>query len=68
LHRHDYAELFVMLEGEATFTDGETERTVRAGEIAIVSGGQPHGFANPGPGRLRQIDIHLNERFATTWL
>ncbi len=68
LHEHDYAELFVVLEGEATFTDGREERTVRAGQIAIVPGGQPHGFVNPGPGRLRQIDIHLSERFRTTWL
>jgi hypothetical protein len=28
----------------------------------------PHRFVNSGSGRLRQIDIHLNPRYATEWL
>lgn len=68
LHVHAYAELFFVLDGEATFGDGEHERTVGAGAVVIVPPEQPHTFVNPGPGRLRQIDVHLNARFATRWL
>jgi mannose-6-phosphate isomerase-like protein (cupin superfamily) len=39
LHRHDYAEVFVVHDGEATFIAGDEERTVRAGEIVVVPAG-----------------------------
>ncbi len=68
LHKHAYAELFFVIEGEATFTDGVEERVVRGGEAVIVGPDQPHAFVNSGTGRLRQIDVHLNPRFATEWL
>ena len=68
LHRHPYIEILIVLEGTATFDDGETRRDVGAGEIAVVDAGQPHGFINSGEGRLRQIDIHLSPRFITEWL
>lgn len=68
LHRHPYVELLIVLEGAATFTDGSVTRDVGAGEIAIVDAGQAHGFINSGEGRLRQIDIHLSQRFITDWL
>lgn len=68
LHKHPYAELFFVLEGESTFTDGSESRIVRAGEVVIAEPDQPHGFVNSGEVRLRQIDIHLNPRFETEWL
>ena len=68
LHKHPYAELFFILDGEATFTDGLEERVVRGGEVVIVSPDQPHAFVNSGTARLRQIDVHLNSRFVTEWL
>jgi mannose-6-phosphate isomerase-like protein (cupin superfamily) len=68
LHKHPYAELFFVLEGQSTFTDGSENRVVGAGEAVIAEPNQPHGFVNSGPGRLRQIDIHLNGRFETEWL
>jgi mannose-6-phosphate isomerase-like protein (cupin superfamily) len=68
LHKHPYAELFFVVDGEATFTDGTQEHLVRGGEIVIVGPDQPHGFVNSGSGRLRQIDIHLSPRFNTEWL
>ena len=68
LHLHPYAELFFVLEGEATFTDGDHEHVVGAGSLVVVAPGQPHAFVNPGPARLRQIDVHLNGRFDTRWL
>ncbi len=68
LHKHAYAELFFVIDGQATFTDGAEERVVRGGEVVIVSPAQPHAFVNSGTGRLRQIDVHLNTRFVTEWL
>ena len=68
LHRHPYVEILIVLEGTATFDDGETRREVGAGEIAVVDAGQPHGFVNSGEGTLRQIDIHLSPSFDTEWL
>ena len=68
LHKHGYAELFFVIEGQATFTDGVEQRVVGGGEVVIVSPDQPHAFVNSGPGRLRQIDVHLNSRFVTEWL
>jgi mannose-6-phosphate isomerase-like protein (cupin superfamily) len=68
LHRHDYDEVFVVQEGEATMTAGERRLVVRAGDIVVVPAGQPHGFVNSGDGPLRQLDIHLNPRYVTEWL
>jgi len=68
LHLHPYAELFFVLEGEATFTDGEDERRVGAGSLVVVAPDQPHAFVNRGTARLLQIDVHLNGRFDTRWL
>jgi mannose-6-phosphate isomerase-like protein (cupin superfamily) len=68
LHKHPYAELFFVLEGEATFSDGADERIVGPGEVVIVPPGEPHGFTASGTERLRQIDVHLSPRFDTDWL
>ena len=55
-------------EGPTLHRHGTQELLVRGGEIVIVGPDQPHGFANSGSGRLRQIDVHLSPRFATEWL
>jgi quercetin dioxygenase-like cupin family protein len=68
LHRHPYAEVFVVIDGEATFTIGDETRVVRAGEVAVAPAGVPHGFVNSGKARLRQVDIHENPVFDTEWL
>jgi mannose-6-phosphate isomerase-like protein (cupin superfamily) len=68
LHRHPYVELLIVLEGTATFYDGQGSREVRAGEMAVVEAGQAHGFKNAGEVVLRQIDVHLSPHFETEWL
>ena len=68
LHSHPYAELFFVLDGEARFTDSDHEHVVGPGSLVVVAPEQPHAFVNPGPARLRQIDVHLNGRFDTRWL
>jgi mannose-6-phosphate isomerase-like protein (cupin superfamily) len=68
LHRHPYAEVFIVQEGQAIFTvDGE-QQEVRAGDIVVARPNQPHAFVNSGSGPLRQIDIHLSPSFSTEWL
>jgi mannose-6-phosphate isomerase-like protein (cupin superfamily) len=68
LHKHPYEELFITLEGEATFiVDGE-EIVATPEEVVIVPPDTPHGFTNSGEGRLRQINIHVSPRFHTEYL
>ena len=68
LHRHRYEEVFVVQEGQVTFTVGDEERTAHAGDIVVVPPNTPHGFRNTGEGRLRQVAIHVSPRFVTEWL
>ncbi len=68
LHKHPYEEVFVVQEGSVTFTAGEEVIEARGGQVVVVPAGVPHKFVNAGAGRLRQIDIHPSERFATEWL
>jgi mannose-6-phosphate isomerase-like protein (cupin superfamily) len=68
LHRHEYDEVFVVLEGEATMTAGERELKAGPGDVVVVPAGMPHAFVSSGSARLRQIDIHLSPRYVTEWL
>jgi mannose-6-phosphate isomerase-like protein (cupin superfamily) len=68
LHRHPYAEVFLVQEGCATFTVGDRTLVLRGGQIVVAPAGTPHKFINSGDGPLRQIDIHASERFVTEWL
>ncbi len=68
LHRHPYEEVFVVQEGEATFTLGDEQRVVRGGEVVVAPPGVPHRFVNSGDGPLRQLDIHVSRAFDTEWL
>ncbi len=58
LHRHPYAEVFVVQEGQATFTAGDDELVVDAGNVVVVHPETPHGFENTGEGTLRVVSIH----------
>jgi mannose-6-phosphate isomerase-like protein (cupin superfamily) len=68
LHRHPYAEIFVIQEGHATFTVGEDTIDATGGQILVAPAGVPHKFINSGGGLLRKIDIHLSDHFVTEWL
>jgi mannose-6-phosphate isomerase-like protein (cupin superfamily) len=58
LHTHPYEEVFVVQEGEATYTVGGNTIGVGAGQIVVAPAGVPHKFVNSGTGPLRQVDIH----------
>ncbi len=62
LHTHPYEEVFVTLEGEATFTVGDATIEASAGQIVVAPAGVPHKFVNSGTGPLRQVDIHPSGR------
>ena len=68
LHRHSYQEIFIVQEGQATYTVGSATLDVRSQQVVIVPPGVAHGFVNSGPGQLRQIDIHLSPKIVTEWL
>jgi mannose-6-phosphate isomerase-like protein (cupin superfamily) len=68
LHRHGYEEIFIVLEGRATYTVGSDTVEAHAGQVLMVQPGVPHKFVNSGTVGLRQIDIHANDRFVTEWL
>src|SRR5258708_4216393 len=47
LHRHAYEEIFIVLEGQATYTVASDTVQARAGQVLIVQPGAPHKFLNP---------------------
>ena len=68
LHRHPHHEIFIILEGQSTFTVGSATLKAGAGQIVVVRPGIAHKFVNSGSDRLRQIDIHASSKFITEWL
>ncbi len=68
LHRHPYAEVFVVQEGCATFTVDGTRIEAVAGQVVVVQPGEAHTFVNSGDGPLKQLDIHATDHFITEWL
>ncbi|HEX5498741.1 MAG TPA: cupin domain-containing protein [Thermomicrobiales bacterium] len=68
LHWHPYEEVFVVHEGDVTFTLGDEVIEARGGQIVVAPAGVPHKFVNSGSGQLRQTDIHASNRFITEWL
>jgi mannose-6-phosphate isomerase-like protein (cupin superfamily) len=68
LHRHPYAETFVIRSGRGLFTVGDRKIEAKAGQILVVPANTPHKFENLGPASLDTIDIHENGKFITEWL
>ena len=68
LHKHPYAETFVVRKGKVTLLIGDETIEAREGQIIVVPAHVPHGFKNLGPGPLEMIDIHENGTFITEWL
>ncbi len=68
LHKHPYAEIFIVQEGHARYTIGPETIDVVAPQTLIGPASVPHGFVNVGDVRLKQVDIHLSPKFITEWL
>jgi mannose-6-phosphate isomerase-like protein (cupin superfamily) len=67
VHRHPYAEVFVVERGQATFSLGDEELVVTEGHVVVGPPDVPHGFVNSGEGELRLTAIHGAGRFNTIW-
>jgi mannose-6-phosphate isomerase-like protein (cupin superfamily) len=55
LHQHDDDEAWYVLEGVLRVRIGDDEVEIRTGGAAIVSGGTPHTYWNPGPAPARYL-------------
>jgi quercetin dioxygenase-like cupin family protein len=67
LHRHPYAETFIIRRGSATYTIGSEQIVGRAGQILVAPEQTPHKFAT-GPDGYEAVHIHANASFVTEWL
>lgn len=67
LHRHPYAETFVIRRGSATFTVGAEEVVAHAGQVLVVPAGVAHRFRT-GPDGYEAVHVHASVRFVTEWL
>ncbi|MFK0162476.1 cupin domain-containing protein [Rhizobium sp. NPDC090279] len=54
-HRHDFEEMFSLLEGELEFTFRGETRVVRAGSTVNVPANAPHAFKNISGGMARML-------------
>lgn len=68
LHRHTYDEVWILEEGEVTFTAGDRTLTARSGSIVVVPAGTPHRFTNTGTTQVRMVCIHPRASMETEWL
>ncbi|MFJ3957771.1 cupin domain-containing protein [Arthrobacter sp. NPDC090010] len=62
LHRHPYTEMWLVLEGEATFRFDDGERAMELGSTVIVQAGTWHGFINHGQEPLVMACLHDSPR------
>ena len=67
LHRHPYAETFIIRRGSAIFTVGTDEVVGHAGQVLVVPAESPHRFRT-GPDGYEAVHIHANDRSVTEWL
>lgn len=68
LHKHPYAETFVIIRGRARFTIGDRELDGSAGDVLVVPADTAHKFAVLGPGVYEAVHIHESDHFITEWL
>lgn len=67
-HTHPYTEVFVILEGDATYTVAGETLAVEPGDVVVVLPHEVHEIRNSGSEPLRQLGSHCHGRFETTWL
>ena len=54
-HRHDFEEMFTLLEGELEFTFRDQTQTVRAGSTVNIPANAPHVFKNKSGETVRML-------------
>jgi quercetin dioxygenase-like cupin family protein len=68
MHRHPYPEVFVVQDGEATFTVDGDDVAARGGQVIVVPAGAAHGFHVTGDRTLEMVSIHPVSEMETEWL
>jgi quercetin dioxygenase-like cupin family protein len=68
LHRHPYPEVFIVADGEATFTVDGVEHVARGGQTVVVPAGAAHRFQNTGSRTLELTSIQPVAEMQTEWL
>ncbi len=67
-HRHPYAEVFVVRDGEATFVVDGLALSAGGGQVVVVPAGATHAFRNSGSGPLEMVSIHPVAEMVTEWV
>ena len=62
LHTHPYQEIFIVLEGRASYLVAGEKVEAGAGDILIAPAHVPHQFTNIGSGRLKAVHVHLSPK------
>jgi mannose-6-phosphate isomerase-like protein (cupin superfamily) len=60
LHRHPYAETWIVQAGKGRFTADGEDIDAGPGDIVVVGPETPHKFKNVGDGRLDVVCIHAS--------
>lgn len=68
LHRHPYAETWIVRAGEAEFAVGDERLRARAGDIVVAPAEVPHRFLNVGSDRLELVCIHPRDHVEQAWV
>ena len=63
LHKHPYAETWIVRDGNARFTVGEDVVHASSGDILVGPADVPHKFNNLGPGPLDITCVHPSPTF-----
>jgi mannose-6-phosphate isomerase-like protein (cupin superfamily) len=68
LHRHPYAEVFIVQDGTVTFSLDDDEVDAGSGEVVVVPAGAAHKFRNSGERPIAMTCIHAAPAMSTEWL
>src|SRR3954447_11249720 len=67
-HRHPYAEVFAIRDGEAAFVVDGATLAARGGQVVVVPAGATHAFTNSGECTLDMTSIHPAAEMITEWI
>jgi mannose-6-phosphate isomerase-like protein (cupin superfamily) len=68
LHRHPYAETFVLVTGSVHFWVGDEDFVATGPSVQVAPALTPHRFEVVGPDRVHMVDVHASPTFITEWL
>jgi mannose-6-phosphate isomerase-like protein (cupin superfamily) len=68
LHRHPYAETFVLVTGTVHFWVGDLDFVAVGPSVHIAPAYTPHRFTTVGSAQVHMVNIHASPAFITEWL